>query len=56
MTTAFSHQAVAFSLALLMTLGVLGGLSHTADQQFQAAQSTQVELAQATLPTITAKA
>lgn len=47
MTTAFAHHAVAFSLALLMTLGVLGGLSRTADNQFNAAHAAQVELAQA---------
>jgi len=47
MTTAFAHHAVAFSLALMMTLGVLGGLSSTANSQFNAAHAAQVEMAQA---------
>lgn len=52
MTTAFAHHAVALSLALLMTLGVLGGLSRTADTQFNAAHAAQVEMAQAVCSTI----
>jgi uncharacterized membrane protein len=35
-----SHHAVAFGLAALMTLGVLGSLGSLADTQYQAAQTT----------------
>lgn len=34
-----SHHAVAFGLAALMTVGVLGSLGSLADSQYQAAQT-----------------
>lgn len=47
MTKHFSHHAVAFGLAAIMTLGVLGSLSGMANTQYQAAQTL---LAQTSAP------
>lgn len=44
MTTRLTHQAIAFSLAAFVTLGVLAGLNGLAHTEFSAAHS---ELAQA---------
>jgi hypothetical protein len=51
MTNAFSTQAAAFSLAAIVTLGVLSGLNGLAASEYQAAQ--QIASAQATQTTPT---
>lgn len=42
-TATFAQRSLAFGLALMITLSVLSGLGHTADQQFDQALLAQAQ-------------